>query len=179
MNKLRKEYNSFRRLLETTGFRWDANAQAETAEDSVWESAIQGNKYWAKYRRNGLNWWSELLEIFFDSTARGDRGFSQSTAVTPPSTNLANDNDDFQEIDPDDNDGSRGTPEISAPPKWQLDRTPMGRRRKSQTRAITNSTQDFRDFVRWRLDKGNSSATSAVVQPPDPMYDGPHSMMNY
>ncbi|XP_042488612.1 uncharacterized protein At2g29880-like [Macadamia integrifolia] len=140
MNKLRNEYNSFRRLLETTGFGWDANAQTATAEDSVWESAIQGNKDWAKYRRNGLTWWSELLEIFSDSIACGDGGFSQSNVVIPSSTNLANDNDDFQEIDPDDSDGSSGTPKISTPPKRQLDRTPTDHRRKSQTRAIMNST---------------------------------------
>ncbi|XP_042503200.1 uncharacterized protein LOC122080315 [Macadamia integrifolia] len=41
MNKLRKKYNSFRALLETTGFGWDANAQTATTNDSVWESAIQ------------------------------------------------------------------------------------------------------------------------------------------
>ncbi|XP_042481050.1 uncharacterized protein LOC122061699 [Macadamia integrifolia] len=117
MNKLRKEYNSFRRLLETR-FRWDANARTTIVEDSVCKSAIQGNKDWVKYRRNGLTWWPELLEIFFDSTTREERGFSQSTVVTPSSTNLANDNDDFQEIDPDDSDGSSSTPEISAPPKW-------------------------------------------------------------
>ncbi|XP_042496520.1 L10-interacting MYB domain-containing protein-like [Macadamia integrifolia] len=75
MNKLQKEYNSFRRLLETTGFGWDANARTATAEDSVWESAIQGNKDWAKYRRNGLTWWLELLEIFSDNRPMEIEGF--------------------------------------------------------------------------------------------------------
>ncbi|XP_042499854.1 uncharacterized protein At2g29880-like [Macadamia integrifolia] len=113
MNKLRKEYNNFRALLETTGFGWDANARTATADDSVWESAIQD---WVKYRRNGLPMWPELLEIFSDSSARGDRGLSQATVVTPTSTNLEID-DDLHDTDNDDSDACTGTPKGSAPPK--------------------------------------------------------------
>ncbi|XP_042519162.1 uncharacterized protein LOC122092928 [Macadamia integrifolia] len=178
MNKLRRQYNSFRRLLETTGFGWDANARTATVEDSVWESAIKENKEWAKYRREGLPWWPELLEIFFDSNACGDRGLSQSTATTPRSTNVVVDDDEFQDTEPDVSEGCSGEPDNSAPPKRQIDRTPTDRRRKSQTCTLKNSAQDFREFVRWRMDKGNSSATSAIVRPLDPMYDGPHSVMS-
>ncbi|XP_042499823.1 uncharacterized protein LOC122078012 [Macadamia integrifolia] len=161
MNKLRKEYNSFRALLETTGFRWDANARTATADDSVWESAIQ----------------PELLEIFSDSSACGDRGLSQATVVTPTSTNLEID-DDLHDTDNDDSDACIGTPNGSAPPKRRHDRTPTNRRRKSHTRTLTNSVEDFRTFVRWRMEKGSTSATSAVTRPPNPIVDGPYSMMS-
>ncbi|XP_042484517.1 uncharacterized protein LOC122064809 isoform X2 [Macadamia integrifolia] len=177
MNKLRKEYNSFRALLETTGFGWDANARTAIADDSVWESTIQGNKDWAKYRRNGLPLWPELLEIFSDSSARGDRGLSQATVVTPTSTNLEID-DDLHDTDNDDSDACTGTPKGSALPKRRLDRTPTDRRRKSHTRTLTNSAEDFRTFVRWRMKKGSTSATSAVTRPPNPIVDGPYSMMS-
>ncbi|XP_042496275.1 uncharacterized protein LOC122075347 [Macadamia integrifolia] len=146
MNKLRKEYNSFRALLETTGFGWDANARTATTDDLVWESAIQGNKDWAKYRRNGLPLWPELLEIFSDSSARGDRGLSQATIVTPTSTNLEID-DDLHDTDNDDSDACTGTPKGSVPPKQRLDRAPTDRRRKSHTRTLTNSAEDFGTFV--------------------------------
>ncbi|XP_042484758.1 uncharacterized protein LOC122065033 [Macadamia integrifolia] len=110
MNKLWKEYKSFRSLLETTGFGWDANIRTATAEDSVWEFVIQGKKDWAKYRRNGLPWWPKLLEILSDSSAHGDRGLSQATALTPMSTNLEIDDDDCQDTDNDDSDACTGTP---------------------------------------------------------------------
>ncbi|XP_042490728.1 L10-interacting MYB domain-containing protein-like [Macadamia integrifolia] len=187
MNKLRRQHNSFRRLLEMMGFGWDANARTATAEDLCGNQKLRyeyfirfryEKKEWAKYRREGLPWWPELLEIFSDSSARGDRGLSQTIAITPTSTNVVVDDDEFQDTEPDVSEGSSGEPDNSAPPRWHIDRTPTDCRRKSQTRTLTNSAQDLREFVRWRMEKGNSFATSAVVRPLDPMYDGPHSIMS-
>ncbi|XP_042519284.1 uncharacterized protein LOC122093101 [Macadamia integrifolia] len=80
MNKLRGDYTSFRRLLETMGFGWDSNTRTATAADSVWENTIKANPNWTEFRKSGLPWWPELLEVFSDSSARGDRGVSQHTA---------------------------------------------------------------------------------------------------
>ncbi|XP_042491239.1 uncharacterized protein LOC122071039 [Macadamia integrifolia] len=153
------------------GFVWDANARTATAEDSE-------NKEWAKYRRDGLPWWPELLEIFSDSSVRGDRGLSQTTAVTPRSTNVVVDDDEFQDTKPDVSEGCSGKSNNSAPPKRHIDRTPTDRRRKSQTSTVANSAQDFREFMRWRIEKENFSATSIVVRPPDPMYDRTYNIMS-
>ncbi|XP_042477450.1 uncharacterized protein LOC122058828 [Macadamia integrifolia] len=96
---------------------------------------IQCGNLLFKETKNGQNidwpWWLELLEIFSDSSARGDRGLSQATIVTPRSTNLEIDDDDFQVTDNDDSDACTGTPKESAPSKRQLDRTSTDRRRKS------------------------------------------------
>ncbi|XP_042515397.1 uncharacterized protein At2g29880-like [Macadamia integrifolia] len=79
INKLRGDYNSFRRLLETMGFGWDSNTRTAIAADSVWENAIKANPNWTKFRNSGLPWWPELLEVFSNSSAQGDRGVSQHT----------------------------------------------------------------------------------------------------
>ncbi|XP_042486922.1 uncharacterized protein LOC122067142 [Macadamia integrifolia] len=42
MNKLKQEYQQFKRLLDTTGFGWNSMTKAVTVDDeSVWDRAIQ------------------------------------------------------------------------------------------------------------------------------------------
>ncbi|XP_042480785.1 uncharacterized protein LOC122061547 [Macadamia integrifolia] len=131
---------------------------------------IKANPAWTKYRRHGLPWWPEL-EIFSNSSACGDRGLSQSTAATPRTTNLGLDQDDLEDTDVDE--------EVNpTAPKRRLDRKPTDRRKKSQSRSITNSAMDFRKFVAWRMEKGASTADSATVRPADPLMDGPNSVIS-
>ncbi|XP_043705377.1 L10-interacting MYB domain-containing protein-like [Telopea speciosissima] len=84
MYKLRGDYDSFKKLLETTGFGWDYQTRTATAEDSIWERAIHANPTWSKFRRSGLPWWPELEEIFSEHHTWRDKGMSNITVNIPP-----------------------------------------------------------------------------------------------
>ncbi|XP_042519283.1 auxin-induced protein AUX28-like [Macadamia integrifolia] len=187
MNKLRGDYNSFRRLLETTGFGWDSNTRTATAADSVWENAIKANPNWTEFRKSGLPWWPELLEVFSDSSARGDRGVSQHTAGKQKSIDIDLDCEDendthdspedvvgLDDIEPTDVDEvvSRSTT------KRKHDRTPTDRRKKSTTKIITKSAHDFSSYVAWKMERGGSSTpTSRPVLPTvNNLVDGMYSI---
>ncbi|XP_042502684.1 uncharacterized protein LOC122079947 [Macadamia integrifolia] len=146
MNKLRGDYNSFMWLLETMRFGWDSNTKTATAADSVWENTI----------KSGLPWWPELLEVFSDSSARGDRGVSQHIAGNQKSIDIDLDCEDendkhdspkdlvgLHDIEPTDVDEVV----IRSTTKQKRDRTPTDRRKKSTTKVITKSAHDFSSYV--------------------------------
>ncbi|XP_043705940.1 uncharacterized protein LOC122655711 [Telopea speciosissima] len=83
MYKLRSDYDSFKQLLETTGFGWDSNTRTATAEDSIWDLAVKANPIWSKFRKSGLPWWPELQEIFSEHYAQADRGVTPQSVKIP------------------------------------------------------------------------------------------------
>ncbi|XP_042492804.1 uncharacterized protein At2g29880-like [Macadamia integrifolia] len=193
MNKLRGNYNSFKQLLETTGFGWDSNTRTATAEDSVWDLAVKENPVWAKYRKSGLPWWPELQEIFSNSCSRGGRGVNPLTTVIPRSIHIDPDNeaaipkqvsppnvglDDIEHIDVDE-----VTPTAQ---KRRLDRTPTDRREKSSLKQMNTSMCDFRAYAAWKMEPMCSTTSTpgavsyASVTKPfiDPLLDGPYNMKN-
>ncbi|XP_042493824.1 uncharacterized protein LOC122073324 [Macadamia integrifolia] len=75
MNKLRMDYSSFKKLLETSGFGWNSVTRTCTIEDDgVWERHIKENPSWSRLIRNGLPQWPELQIIYDDYYASGAGG---------------------------------------------------------------------------------------------------------
>ncbi|XP_042497600.1 uncharacterized protein LOC122076361 [Macadamia integrifolia] len=70
MNKLRFDYNTFKKLLDTTGFGWNSGKISR-----FFYVQIKANPNWSKFMRNGLPHWPELCIIFWDSYASGRGGF--------------------------------------------------------------------------------------------------------
>ncbi|XP_043699668.1 uncharacterized protein LOC122650335 [Telopea speciosissima] len=156
MYKLRGDYDSFKKLLETTGFGWDYQTRTATAEDSVWERAIQANTTWSKFRSSGLPWWPELEEIFSKYRARGDKGVSNIRVDIPP--RVINEHEDVfpqtqiespRYVGLDDIEETDGEEEVIpiANKKRNLDRTPQDRRKKSTGKALTACTAEFSRYV--------------------------------
>ncbi|XP_042481828.1 uncharacterized protein At2g29880-like [Macadamia integrifolia] len=177
MNKLRDDYNSFRRLLETMGFGWDSNTWTAIAADSVWENAIKANPNWTKVRKSGFPWWPELLEVSSNSSARGDRGVSQHIADCEDENDTHDSPEDvvgLDDIEPTvvDEVVSRSIT------KRKRDRIPTDRRKKSTIKVITNSAHDFNLYVAWKMKRGSSGTpTSRTVLPTvNNLVDGMYSI---
>ncbi|XP_043699761.1 uncharacterized protein At2g29880-like [Telopea speciosissima] len=174
MYKLQKDYHSFKKLLETTGFGWDHNSRTATAEDSVWDSAIKANPTWRIFRRNGLPWWPELCEIFSNTSANGERGVTTQRPTAPPPIII--DEQLADEIGPQDS--SLGLNEIdptdvqdcTTPPttkqKRDLDKTPNDRRKKSASKAIVGIKSDFTRFINWKIERADSVTPTSSAAPP-------------
>lgn len=73
VNKLKKQYGSFHKLISQSGFGWDNVNKRVTVDDpSVWESHIKDNVEWARFRKNGLPQYPELCIIFGGTYASGN-----------------------------------------------------------------------------------------------------------
>ncbi|KAI9086886.1 hypothetical protein K1719_031047 [Acacia pycnantha] len=76
MNKLRSEYSSFKKLLSITGFGWNPVLKTATTEDaSLWDVHVKDNSQWEKFRKSGLPYWEQLVDIFGDVYASGDEAW--------------------------------------------------------------------------------------------------------
>ncbi|KAI9120342.1 hypothetical protein K1719_007375 [Acacia pycnantha] len=81
MNKLRNEYSSFKKLLSIYGFGWNPVLKTATTEDaSLWDVHVKENSQWEKFRKNGLPYWEQLVDIFGDVYASGDGGVGNAEA---------------------------------------------------------------------------------------------------
>ncbi|XP_042500448.1 uncharacterized protein LOC122078504 isoform X2 [Macadamia integrifolia] len=175
MNRLRNDYKSFKKLLETTGFRWNSITRTITNDDSVWKKAIQANPTWSKFKRNGLPYWPELQLIFGDSYAREDLGISQALVISvndgpnevpidvalPTPTPMDRDLDDIEDFEAE---------EEHLCVTQRLDRMPSTRRKRSITADVSNALLSIRKFCAWKMNgMGNTSARSTAPPPPPTM----------
>ncbi|XP_042486178.1 uncharacterized protein LOC122066444 [Macadamia integrifolia] len=172
MNKLKQEYQQFKRLLDTTGFGWNSMTKAVTVDDeSVWDRAIQANPGWLKYKKYGLNNWPDLSMVFGDAYATGNLGvdsaqdlddieavntvdieqFSHSPS-TPVHISM---NDPFHE--------DTHTP-TQTTTKRSLDRTPTGRRKKSANKGDRHVKDLYGQYLSMKIEKASSSSVTSPVR---------------
>ncbi|KAK3437106.1 hypothetical protein EUGRSUZ_C01733 [Eucalyptus grandis] len=72
VNKLKKQYSSFKKLLSQSGFGWDnVNKTVTVEESSVWDSHIKDNIEWAKFKNDGFPQYPDLCIVFGDTYATG------------------------------------------------------------------------------------------------------------
>ncbi|KAL3738677.1 hypothetical protein ACJRO7_020110 [Eucalyptus globulus] len=195
VNKLKKQYGSFHKLISQSGFGWDnVNKRVVVDDPSIWESHIKDNVEWARFRKNGFPQYPELYIVFGGTYATGDHAIGSAEDV-----NVSNDDDNGDDNVGGDNsgrdtdgvnaggdyDGSNANDFIghhsddrlfttydtgtSARGKHKLDRTPNSkRRRKSNQSSIAETCRAIQDFLKVRSSSqsGSSSTSSGTTQPP-------------
>ncbi|KAI9084435.1 hypothetical protein K1719_033625 [Acacia pycnantha] len=164
MNKLRTKYSSFKKLLSISGFGWNPVLKTATTEDaSLWDVHIKDNPQWEKFRKNGLPYWEQLVDIFGDVYASGDGGVGIFEA--------------HQLSDGDgDNNGSlvettiplfASDPiETPNPILHRQDRTPNAKRkRRSGNADVAMACQAIHDLIKIRQNQcDNNFANSATAK---------------
>ncbi|XP_039161983.1 uncharacterized protein LOC120290238 [Eucalyptus grandis] len=195
VNKLKKLYASFHKLISQSGFGWDnVNKRVVVDDPSIWESHIKDNVEWARFRKNGFPQYPELCIVFGGTYATGDHaiGSAQDVDVSDDDDNgddnVGGDNsggDAYAVNAGDDYDGSNANDFIghhsddrlftiddagtSIRGKHKLNRTPNSkRRRKSNQSGIAETCRAIQDFLKVRSSSqsGGGSASSGTTQPP-------------
>ncbi|KAK3424566.1 hypothetical protein EUGRSUZ_F01358, partial [Eucalyptus grandis] len=83
VNKLRKQYSSFQKLMSQSRFGWDnVNKRVVVDDPSIWESHIKENVEWAKFRKDGFPQYPELCIVFGGTYATGEYGIGNAQNVT-------------------------------------------------------------------------------------------------
>ncbi|XP_043689163.1 uncharacterized protein At2g29880-like [Telopea speciosissima] len=172
MNKLRYDYRSFKELLETSGFGWNAVTRTCTVEDDgVWDRNIKANPSWSKFKRNGLPQWPELQMIFGDSYACEDNAIVSTEDA--PNTNEEIVQDAVQSlpntpIDGGLGDSNGGEAEGNHPPSInrRLDKTPSAIRKRSRTSDFGMAYKTMADASRTKMERYiSTSSTSPSPRP--------------
>ncbi|KAL3745929.1 hypothetical protein ACJRO7_014948 [Eucalyptus globulus] len=152
VNKLKKQYSSFKKLLSQSGFGWDnINNKVAVEDQSVWESHIKNNSEWAKFRNDGFPQYPDLCIVFGDTYATGDYvvgnaeevvGYAKEVVVSSKRDDNGGDNGDggsgYVVGDPEEFDEQRIDEEAFIPDttttsnlkKHKQDRTPNSKRRR-------------------------------------------------
>ncbi|KAI9086582.1 hypothetical protein K1719_031443 [Acacia pycnantha] len=181
MNKLRTEYSSFKKLLSISGFGWNPVLKTATTEDaSLWDVHVKDNSQWEKFRKNGLPYWEQLVDIFGDVYASGDGGAGNAEA------HLLSDGDgdnndspvettspilhrqEYQEDEHLLNDELFASDHVETPNPvlHRQDRTPNAkRRRRSGNADVSMACQAIHDLVKIRQNQcDNNFANSATAK---------------
>ncbi|KAI9110466.1 hypothetical protein K1719_018332 [Acacia pycnantha] len=181
MNKLRTEYSSFKKLLSITGFGWNPVLKIATTEDaSLWDVHVKDNSQWEKFRKSGLPYWEQLVDIFGDVYASGDGGMGNSEAHqlsdedgdnngSPiETTNPVLHRQEYQEDEHLLNDELFAPDPVETPNPvlHRQDRTPNAkRRRRSGNAYYAMACQAMHDLVKIRQNQyDNNIANSATAK---------------
>ncbi|KAK2631426.1 hypothetical protein EUGRSUZ_L02923 [Eucalyptus grandis] len=188
VNKLRKLYSSFQKLMSQSGFGWDSvNKRVSVDDPSVWEEHIKENAEWAKFRKDGFPQYPEFCIVFGGTYATGEYGTATaedglgSEEDHTGDANVGADNSGYNAYG--DNSGGNAygdaggghtddfgdhhtnervfTPEdagTSARGKHKLDRTPTTKRRR---RSTQNSIDDACKAIQDYLKVKSSQSGSA------------------
>ncbi|XP_039161647.1 uncharacterized protein LOC120290035 [Eucalyptus grandis] len=195
VNKLKKQYGSFHKLISQSGFGWDnVNKRIVVDDPSIWESHIKDNVEWARFRKNGFPQYPELCIVFGGTYATRDHavGCAQEDNLSDDDDN-GNDNvcgdnsggdadgvnaggdydgsnaNDFFRYQSDNRLFTTDDTGTSARGKHKLDRTPNSkRRRKSNQSSFAETCRAIQYFLKVKSSSpsGDGSASSATSQPP-------------
>ncbi|XP_042517629.1 uncharacterized protein LOC122091654 [Macadamia integrifolia] len=173
MNKLRADYLSFKKLLETSGFGWNVATRMCTVEnDGVWDRHIKANPSWSKFRRNGLPQWPELLMIFGDSSTHGD--IVIGNAEDAPNTAEEIDQDVDQSLPNTPFDGGLGDydgGEAEDNPPFvnrRLDKMPSTIKKRNMTSDFEMACKTMADTSRAKTERHNSTSSTSPSPSPSP-----------
>ncbi|KAI3417309.1 uncharacterized protein J3R85_014583 [Psidium guajava] len=147
MNKLRRQFGSFKKLLTQSGFGWDnVNKTVVVDDPSIWEHHIKDNTEWAKFKKDGFPQYSELSIIFGGTYATGERALGNAEDLTES---------EEHPIDADDDSNDAGEHPIDqgvfTSGQHNLDRTPNSkRRRKSKACDISDTCKALQEMIKSR-----------------------------
>lgn len=180
VNKLKKQYSSFKKLLSQSGFGWDnVNKTVTVEESSVWDSHIKDNVEWAKFKNDGFPQYPDLCIVFGDTYATGayTAGNAEEYVVSDEEDNgVSGDNGggdttgDAEESN--ENDVDTGVPASDATPtsvhgKHKLNRTPNSkRRRKSNNHELGVTMKAIQEMIKSRTVKSTSDSITSEAPPP-------------
>ncbi|KAK3412121.1 hypothetical protein EUGRSUZ_I00904 [Eucalyptus grandis] len=183
VNKLRKQYGSFQKLMSQSGFGWDnVNKRVVVDDPSIWEAHIK---------------YPELCIVFGGTYATGEYGIGNAQDVTVSEENdngdgngggansgynaygdNSDDNaygdaggghtDDFGDHHTDERVFTSDDAGTSTRGKHRLDRTPnTNRRRQSRQNSIDDTCKAIQDFLKVKSSQsGSASATFGVMPSP-------------
>ncbi|XP_048127148.1 uncharacterized protein LOC125312610 isoform X2 [Rhodamnia argentea] len=172
MNRLRRDFGSFKKLLSQSGFGWDYVNKVVVVDDpSIWEKHIKENNEWAKFKKDGFPQYSELSIIFGDTYALGEeaRGNVEDLMVSEEGDNRGNHADD----DPNEFGEHPIDHGVFTSGQHNLDMTPNSkRRRKSIASDVANTCKVLQEMMKSRASQqSDSAATSQVTSSPvDPFF---------
>ncbi|XP_030462149.1 uncharacterized protein LOC115682147 isoform X2 [Syzygium oleosum] len=171
VNKLKKQYCSFRKLLSQSGFAWDNINKTVVVDDpSIWEPHIKDNREWAKFKKDGLPQYPELCIVFGDTYATGEHavGNAENLMMSEEDDYGGSDPEDFSEHYIDEGVFTSDNTSALGHDKHKLDRTPnTKRRRKSNSYNIASTCKAIQEMIKCRASQYVScSATSQVTPPP-------------
>ncbi|XP_043721149.1 uncharacterized protein LOC122668677 [Telopea speciosissima] len=192
MNKMKLDYTAFKKLLETIDFGWNSVTKTCTVEDeSVWDRHIEANPTWSKFRRNGLSHWPELVLLFGDHYAGGNRGATSAYDFTDDDDHLLDVTDDVETVPvtPTNRDLERGgyydsqevdLSSVDRPSvQRRLDRTPTGYRKKSRTSGIGRAIMTSADSLSKRSERFNIPTPTHTATTPSSMSPPPPTIPDY
>ncbi|KAK2633167.1 hypothetical protein EUGRSUZ_L00423 [Eucalyptus grandis] len=192
VNKLKKHYSSFKKLLSQSGFGWDnINNKVVVDDQSVWESHIKNNNEWAKFRNEGFPQYPDLCIVFGDTYATGNYasgnveevvGYAEEVVVSSERDDNGGDNGDggsgYAVGDPEEFDEQRIDDEAFIPDttttlnlkKHKHDRTPNSKRRRKSTRYdVSDTCKAIQEMIKIRTAQSTSgSVTSDAPSTVDP-----------
>ncbi|KAL3717260.1 hypothetical protein ACJRO7_008785 [Eucalyptus globulus] len=180
VNKLRKQYGSFKKLLSQSGFGWDnVNKKIVVDDPSIWELHIKDNIEWAKFKKDGFPQYPDLCIVFGDTYATGDyAGGSVEGFVMLDEVDIGGDDADngLEDIGSEDvgephlDEGVFTSDKTPTPghDKHRMDRTPNSkRRRRSESFGIASTCKALREMIQSRASQSVSgSINSQVTSPP-------------
>ncbi|XP_010042430.2 uncharacterized protein LOC104431504 [Eucalyptus grandis] len=175
VNKLKKQYSSFKKLISQSGFGWDNVNKIVVVDDpSIWEPHVKDNIEWAKFKKDGFPQYSDLCIVFGDTYATGEHttGNAEDLVMLDELGIGGGDADDGREdlsehyIDV----GVFMSDKIptSVHDKDRMDKTPNSkRRRRSHSFGVANTCKIIREMIKTRTSQSVSgSINSQVTSPP-------------
>ncbi|KAI9122471.1 hypothetical protein K1719_006311 [Acacia pycnantha] len=166
-------------LLSITGFGWNPVLKTATTEDaSLWDVHVKDNSQWEKFRKSGLPYWEQLVDIFGDVYASGDGGVGNAEALLlsdgdgdnngslVETTNPVLHRQEYQEDEHLLNDELFAPDPVETPNPvlHRQDRTPNAkRRRRSGNADVATACQAIHDLVKIRQNQcDNNFANSGL-----------------
>ncbi|XP_056164988.1 uncharacterized protein LOC130137522 [Syzygium oleosum] len=175
VNKLRKQYGSFKKLLSQSGFGWDnVNKTVVVDDPSIWECHVKDNSEWAKFKKDGFPQYPDLCIVFADTYATGEHAVGNAEdLMVSDEGDTSGGHADLSREDVSEHHVDEGvfTSDKTATPvhdKHKLDRTPNTKRRKQSHSSIIGSTcKALQDLIKTRASQSvTGSITSQVASPP-------------
>ncbi|XP_030543426.2 uncharacterized protein LOC115750300 [Rhodamnia argentea] len=179
VNKPRKLYMSFKKLLSQTGFGWDNVNKRWLWMIRVYGRLMSSDR--AKFKNEGFPHYPDLCIVFGDTHATGDyvAGNAQDRVVSEGADNGGDDNigdaiGDPKQFNEHQVDDGVFTPDVAATlvhEKHKLDRTPNSkRRRKSNTFDVNTCCKAIHDMIKFKTSQSTTSGsvTSHATSPVDP-----------
>ncbi|XP_030513145.2 uncharacterized protein LOC115727125 [Rhodamnia argentea] len=167
MNKLRRLFGSFKKLLTQSGFGWDnVNKTVIVDDPSIWELHIKDNADRAKFKKDGFPRYSALSIVFGDTYATGKQALGNAKDLVE--SEEGGDRGGHADDDPNDFGEHPIDEEVFTSGQHNLYRTPnTKRRRKSKACEISNTCKALQEMIKSRASQqSESAATSQVTLPP-------------
>ncbi|XP_039173878.1 uncharacterized protein LOC104418372 [Eucalyptus grandis] len=173
VNKPRRQYGSFKKLISQSGFGWDnVNNKVVVNNPSIWESHIMTNNGWAKFKKDGFPQYPQPCIVFGDTYATGDHAIGNIQDLTVSDEgdgggNAISDPEDLSEHPIDDDVFTSDHTSTPIHNQHRLDRTPnVKRRRNSSSFSMADTCKAIHDMLKARSSQSESGSIGSQVTPP-------------